>query len=487
MVSASPSQANNINPLSVYFNVVIKKSISRAFLLFAFFFVMQLDAQQLTISGTIPGGESQELRLMVYDDYITYRQKVVLRTEIDASGKFEFRTDIPETMQFFLEVGHYSGSFFAEKNGTYVLLCDSISLQCENRPLYNKEVLPAIIESEPEPGLNALISNFNRAYNEFIMKEFSGIYQRRNTAILTDFRSQIEQEYNQYDHPILDQYITYKLAVVELAMAPSKKQSLFRDHLMDKPILNRHPEYMDFFNDFFDKHIFPDNRFIPRTDLYATINYRPDRLALLDSLGKDTTLRNEVLREMVCLKSLQSFYRSNDFSKPNILVLLQDFKQNSKFPYHRLVAENLLHDLTHLQKGFPPPGFELPDLDGNPVKLSGFRGTPVYISFITTWSSGCLAELELMKGLFEEYGSRIRFVSISFDNDRGIVRDLVSEKGYNWEFLFNGQDFDLIFDYKLKTYPTFLLLDNGGQVFEYPAYKPSEVIRDSFNKVLSKP
>ncbi len=472
---------------TVYFSIMIKKSIPLFFLLQALLVALQLEAQQLTITGTIPGGESRDLRLMVYDDYISYRQKVVHRTSIDTSGKFEFRIDIRETTEFFLEIGHYSGSFFAEKKGAYVLQCDTISVQGENRPLYNKEVLPAFIEAEPAPGLNALISRFNQAYNEFIMKEFSGIYQRRNTAILVKFRNQVELEYGQYDQPFLDQYITYKLAVVELAMAPSKKHSLFRDYLMDKPILNRHPEYMDFFNDFFDNHIFPDNRFIPRTDLYAAINYRPDRLALLDSLGKDTTLRNEVLREMVCLKGLKSLYNSNDFSKPNILVLLQDFKDNSKFQYHRLVAENLLHDLTLLQKGFPPPGFELPDLNGNPVKLTEFRGTPVYISFITTWSSGCLAELELMKGLFEEYGSRIRFISISLDYDPGIVREMVNEKGYNWEFLFNGQDFDLIFDYRLKTYPTFLLLDSGGQVFEYPAYKPSEVIRDSFNRVLNKP
>jgi thiol-disulfide isomerase/thioredoxin len=466
---------------------MMKKSIPIVFPLLVLFFTTQLNAQPLTITGTIPGAELQELRLMVYDDYISYRQKVVLRTRIDAAGKFEFKTDIHETQQFFLEVGHYSGSFFAEKNGTYVLLCDTVSLLGENRPLYNKVVLPATIESEPPPGLNALISGFNRAYNEFIMKEFSGIYQRRNTGILTDFRKQVEQEYRQYDQPFLDQYITYKLAVVELAMAPSKKPALFRDYLMNKPILLRHPEYMDFFNDFFDNHLFPDNRFIPRTDLYASINYQPDRSALLDSVGKDTTLRNEVLRELVCLKSLKSLYRSKDFSHPNILVLLEDFERNSKFQYHRLVAENLQYDLTHLQNGFPPPGFELPDLEDNLVKLTGFRGRPVYISFITTWSSGCLAELELMKRLFEEYGSRISFVSIALDNEIGIVRDLVSEKGYNWDFLFNGQDFDLIFDYKLKTYPTFLLLDSSGLVFEYPAYKPSEVIRDSFDRVLNKP
>jgi cytochrome oxidase Cu insertion factor (SCO1/SenC/PrrC family) len=243
---------------------------------------------------------------------------------------------------------------------------------------------------------------------------------------------------------------------------------------------------MRFFNDFFDQYLFPDNNFIPQTDLYTAINRQQSLPALLDTLGKDTILRNEVLREMVCLKSMQSLYFQPKFSKMAILKILQDLKNTSKFSEHREIAQNLMDGLTRFEKGHFPPEFVLPDLDGDLHKLEEYYGKPTYICFFTTWSYGCLTELELMRDLYDRYKGKVHFLGISLDQNADIVRQLKMEKNYAWDFMFNGTDYPLILNYRIKTFPVFLLLDAAGKVVEYPAYKPSEIIHEQFDRLLKQ-
>jgi thiol-disulfide isomerase/thioredoxin len=206
----------------------------------------------------------------------------------------------------------------------------------------------------------------------------------------------------------------------------------------------------------------------------------------MDSLGKDSTLVNEKLRELVCINLLNELYHSPDFSKTGILKILGHIENNSKYREHAAIAKNVRTELTKLEKGYRPPAFNLSDLDGNAFDFSSLYGKPIYLSFITTWSYGCLKELELMDDLQEEYKGRIHFVSISLDEQVDVVQSFIHDKGYAWTFLFNGSSPALVSDFRIKTFPVFMFLDREGKLLEYPAFKPSEIIRDSFDRQLNQ-
>ncbi|MCD4664585.1 MAG: TlpA family protein disulfide reductase [Bacteroidales bacterium] len=443
-------------------------------------------ARETTVTGKLTGAENLEIRLLTYSDLITYNEQVLDRIIIDSNGNFKFTIDLKETIISFLDVEFYSFILYLEPGGNYFISCDTISIDDQYRPYYKKEPLACRITTEKEPELNDLISGFNVLFDDFIINNFDNIYKRRQKSLISSFKKNMDERYKEIDYEYFQNYITYKIASVELAASSTVKPELFKKFFSEKPVLYSNTEYMYFFYQFFEHYLTTETKSISRADLIATINYQKSYPALIDTLGKDTLLRNEVIREMDMLEGLKELFYNQDYSGRNILDILEQVRVSSKFPEHRKIANNIIKSLTKLRKGTKSPDFKLPDLDTNLIELSQFRNKPVYLSFITTWSYGCLAEMKLMDGLYHKYKGQIKFITISLDKNIDIVKKYVNDKGYEWAFLYNGNGYDLLKDYDIKTFPLFVLINNEGEIFQYPAYKPSEIIETSFQALLSQ-
>jgi len=55
------------------------------------------------------------------------------------------------------------------------------------------------------------------------------------------------------------------------------------------------------------------------------------------------------------------------------------------------------------QEGFTAPDFSLPDLQGNVITLSQFRGRPVLVNFWTTWCPYCVEEMNALEKTYRRY------------------------------------------------------------------------------------
>ena len=439
---------------------------------------------QTNITGQIPGGENIEIRLLGYSDMLTYTEVILDRNLVDSNGNFSFAINLQETIIAFLDIEFYQSPIFLEPGLQYKIICDTISVSDEFRPYYQKEQLIYSIISDDGSGLNKLIAGFDNSFNEFLFDNFDEIYKRRKKNLIFTFREEIEKRYDSIENEYFLNYINYKFGSIEFAARPVEKPELFMKYFNKKPLLLNNVEFMNLFNQFFNRYITAVTRAVSRRDLINTINYNSNYASLFDTLGKDTLLRNERLRELVMLKGLTELYHNQDYSSQNILEILNDVANKSNFPEHRSIANNCIKYLTKLQKGTLAPQFQLSNLDGDSVFLSDFAGKPVYLSFMTTWSYGCLAEFKLMDTLYRKYKDKIQFITISLDNNIDIVKRFRSEKGYKWVFLYNGNQYDLVNDYKIKTFPVFVLLNAEGKIYQNPAFKPSEVIEESFLKLV---
>ncbi len=460
--------------------------MSQILLSFLFLFAAStLGATETQVTGNIPGAGNKEIRIIAYSDQVTYLDTVIAQQLIDPEGNFSMTLDLTETVYTRLDIEYFNIELYLEPGENYKITADSISFQGNFRPYYKKESLNCTITSGNN-NLNQRISDFNKSYDQFIDDHFEEVYKRRKKDLIQDFSDSLQEKYGNVKNNYFRDYMRYKLALVYLAAMPTSQAKLFGEYFYKQPVLYQNIEYMYFFNQFFSQFLTSGSREIKRADLLSTINYQNSFSALIDSLGKDTLLRNEVIRELVLFNGITELYHSPDYSKKNILNILEQAKTESKFPEHRLIAGNLIRSLEKLQPGTPTPGFSLPQLNGEIFNFPEQNSKPVYLSFMTTWSYACIAEMELMQNLYEKYKDRIDFVTVSLDQDTVVINKFVNEKKYPWTFLYNGDDYQLLYDYGVKTFPVFVLIDSNGKIVQYPAYKPSEIIEDAFQRMIKE-
>ncbi|MDI1443119.1 TlpA disulfide reductase family protein [Polyangium sp. 6x1] len=113
------------------------------------------------------------------------------------------------------------------------------------------------------------------------------------------------------------------------------------------------------------------------------------------------------------------------------------------------------------------PDFELPDLDGKPVKLSSFRGKVVFLNFWTETCGPCKEEMPSLATLARVLHGRKDMVllTVTIDEDRTKVRDLL-------RVLLDGDaPFPVLFDadsnvvggkYGTKLFPETWVIDKNG-------------------------
>ena len=161
--------------------------------------------------------------------------------------------------------------------------------------------------------------------------------------------------------------------------------------------------------------------------------------------------------------------------------LFRDSSARRHRPMHRLLAMLLMlasgvvvaaqppplgHKMTPLSPPLAAPEFSLHDMDGEPYRLSDYRGKVVMLNFWATWCPPCRREMPSMQRLYEKY------------KDRGLVVVAVNQ----WEepdlvFEFTGRlslepTFPILFDresriaeqYEVKGLPTTYLLDREGKI-----------------------
>ena len=448
--------------------------------------VLGVTAEKSTINGFIPGAENHELRLLTYADLVTYSEIILDRTTIDSSSFFSFEIDISETTYCILDLDYYASGIFIEIDSDYKIIGDTIKEISPYKAFYEKSDLIYNIDSLKNSDLNYLISEFNLAFNEFILENFDAIYRRRDKTLIKNFKQKVDRNYNHSVNDYFHHYVDYKIASIELAAASFKKPYLFDSYIKNKQVQYYNIEYMQFFNQFFDQYLSSQSKSVTRNDLVSTINYQNNYAALLDTLGKDTLLKNEVIRELVLIKSLLELYNNPKFSKQNILSILNQLINTTAFEEHKEIARSVIKEISKLESGTLAPQFTLPDLNDSLISLSDFQGKPVYLSFLATWSYACLGEYKLLDSLNYKYGKGIKIISISLDKNPEILHQFVEDKGYDWLFLYNGTQYDLIKSYNVKTFPLFVLIDETGRILQYPAYKPSEIIEQSLKTLSEK-
>jgi thiol-disulfide isomerase/thioredoxin len=450
-------------------------------------FTLGISAQNTTISGTAPGAEGLKIRLLTPADYVSEIPRQIDVATIDPSGKFSLKTSLNQTIYAQLQIDFYKGDIYLEAGKSYNISITQMNYAEEEKisPFLSKKklIITPVINDTTE--LNQQISSFNQIYDDFLVKDFKQVYYRHDKLKIDSLKLKLDVLFGNSKNSYLMNYIKYRIAGIEQMGRFKNSYKLYDSYIANQSILYNHIEYMLFFNQLYDKFIFNGRHNLSEDDLQQFINTQ-NYFGLLDAMGRDSLVKNEVVRELVFLKGMKDLYYANNYNKDNIIAILTKFINKTKFKEHKQIANNLIIEFRKLKTGSKAPDFKLKNNKEETFTLSSFAGKYTYIGFFTTWCAACLNENDAIAVLKKKYGDKINFVSISVDKQLLNMNYYLDKHKYDWVFLHYGNNIELLENYNVFSYPFFILLDNNGNIVSYPALKPSENIESEFKTIFDE-
>ena len=125
------------------------------------------------------------------------------------------------------------------------------------------------------------------------------------------------------------------------------------------------------------------------------------------------------------------------------------------------------------------PDFTVYDMDGNPVKLSDFKGMPVVLNFWASWCGPCKAEMPDFDKVCKSLEGKVQFLMVNItDGTNETVESasgFIADAGYSFP-VFYDTDLDAAITYGIQSIPTTFFIDEGGQLVAFYAGSMSQTM-----------
>lgn len=438
--------------------------------------VMTGFAQKAKIEGTEPSYAGDSLIFKTYTDYITYSEEVLDRVHIDSKGHFSGSLLVVEPTFVFVNMGALRGFFFAEPGKSYQLLLPQKTPKREEdrlNPFFKEENVQIGILNCPKNDINYLTAVFDGNFNQ----EFEGISQK---VFQSHGKTKIDSSIYLLDtigkklnNPYFEAYKRYRFGLLQHLVMVYKSKSISDQYFAQKPIQYFNPSYMELFNQIYDRFFLFYNHPSKEDNVGSSIG-AASYTRLKKVLSRDSVLKNNQLLELVILKGLHDGFYEDNFSRKKLLTILDSLYFTSPFPEHKVIATNIREKVIRLLPGFYPPAIKLYDINGKLVTLEQFKGKFLLLNFCSINSYTCLQDFSVLEQLYNKYGDKIEFLSISTDPNVDDLKYFVKKKKFKWPFVHYGLDPSIVNQYDVRAYPTYFLIGPEGKMEISPAPAPRE-------------
>ena len=132
--------------------------------------------------------------------------------------------------------------------------------------------------------------------------------------------------------------------------------------------------------------------------------------------------------------------------------------------------------------------FTLPQLNGQPLRLSGYRGKIVLLDFWATWCDPCREETPHLVELQSKYGDRgLQIIGVSMDDSPEPVRDFYQHFHMNYPVVMGTADVGRMYGGVLGL-PIAFVIDREGGVFAKRVGATGPVVFDhDIQTLLARP
>ena len=131
------------------------------------------------------------------------------------------------------------------------------------------------------------------------------------------------------------------------------------------------------------------------------------------------------------------------------------------------LAENFLDEMHNITPGKPAPDIDGVTLDGQPLKLTDYRGKVVVLVFWGSWCGPCIREFPSDRDLVAKYQGRpFALLGVDCKDTREAAQQVIAAEHVTWPNFYDGdgQDGDgpIGKSYHIRGYPSSFVIDAQG-------------------------
>ena len=442
----------------------------------------EMPTSSVVLEGSIEGGSTRPLELVLYSDPILLKEKVN-KIKVGNNRKFSLALEISEPQMAELRYGYQSVPVFLEPGGQL-----SVSFVANN---FLKTVYFRGKGANHNNYLKDRVEKF-KAYEGNLPNQIRNSSPFQFTAYMEAVKTKKDLYLETYHHahPFSRTFLAHAKAEVDYWYAYQLLNYPWENplhHNQEGPLAV--PEnYYNFLNDIeaVNENALTSMNYVYFLDLLMSYyreksgNSGLDRFQLADKylIGKPLAFYRAKILSMDCRSgrakqtgpAVKSYIESNDYS------------------IYNNVLRYVYNDAKGLQRNEVAPNFMLYDINGKQVELADLAGKVVYLDFWATWCPPCVYSLKNSKEWKKAFSSdQVAFVYVSLDKNQNSWRSFISRQGIKGiHLIVKDQDVyasKIAEDYKVKRLPAIFIIDQQGKVFYNSSDKdtqrgtPSDMIR----------
>ncbi len=461
----------------------MKPFISLIIFCFSGVFVHAQNTEITTINACAKGAENRTARLYL-EDAITKFQWKIDEQPIDENGCFQLKAELFQTQKAFIKIDFYQTYIYLQPGENYRIVYDSFDFRIDEilNPQKLEYFLSYRFEQPDSNELNQLIWRFENLHDDYMINHYAEGISKES---YNQFKNQIEDIFLYSGHAYFNAYKTYAFADIERIFNLTSSSSLFFTHLQNKPILYNNTAFADFIVEYYSGY-FPQQVKYNRYIFIDQINRADDLPAILDSLGRDTTLQNEKFREFVFLLGLKEMYLNYEFRKSSVLKLLKQIQSTTKFHEHSVLAGSIIRTLQRFEPGINKANLKFLNPDQKTDYDFSASSKYKYILFVNGLCESCDAEVKMLQNIAKKFKDTVDFFVVNCDYELNRCLRNKPKTLENITYLHFNKDFETLDNFDIFDYPTAVWLDPENIVQSYYFQVPSQRAERVIQLLMSK-
>ena len=413
------------------------------------------------------------VRLLTYNDMLTYEQNLVSETKSDDKGDFFIEAEISDVTMAQIAVNLERVDLLIKPDATYELEI-SIPEQKDDVSYFERENPSLKIININDDELYSQYHVSNMIIDDFIYNNFNQLYRNRRLSLLDTLDVAIKRIIPEIKSDFVKDNIRYRMAAIQMVVNNDNGKKVVNQYFNKQEVLYSNPAYMSLFHELFANYL--SSGLFNASEMRRML-YEDYGVFMTYLKGKDVFLaENQNLAELVVAYNLKRMFYEFQDDRIVILEKLKSIAQNTKNQKSKNVVNDILKQIDRLSFNSAAPDFSLKDVNGNIVNLTDYKDNMLLVQFVNKVSSMTDYQFELLKDFSNQWQDTIQVVTIATKESFNDFEKMFEEKNYKWKLLNLENEILLLEKYHVRTFPDYVIIGTNGKIGMSPAPSPEQYL-----------